>query len=96
MVIDKELVEVIYQRNDDDYTILKAIEELNELATELTKSLTKPHRVDPKDITSEISDVMLRLELLKKLYNTQDISDSLKSKQDKWRRWVKENKYKNI
>lgn len=51
----------LLKNNTDQYNILKCIEELNELSTILTQSLTKPNKIDDKDIVKEIGDVKIRL-----------------------------------
>ncbi len=53
---------------DEEFTILKAIEELNELAEALTKSLTKRSVKFPnQDIVDEMGDVWVRTYYLKEL-----------------------------
>lgn len=93
---DKELIEHLSKTNDNNYTISKTIEELNELATVLGQYVNKPHKRDLylKNISKEIADVHIRLKLLKKHFkNYNEIKDALRTKLDTYKEYVKLNKY---
>lgn len=70
----------ILNKNTDNYNNLKAIEELNELATILTQKLTKPLKVKNQDIIDEIGDVKIRLWYLENKYGKEKVQKRMINK----------------
>tara|TARA_R110002051_G_scaffold297750_1_gene364266 strand:- start:287 stop:604 length:318 start_codon:yes stop_codon:yes gene_type:complete len=68
--------------------ILKCIEELNELASVLTKQYNKPHKDHHDHIIEEIGDVIYRIDNLYNYYNKDEVQkriDYKKAKKNKKR-----------
>lgn len=91
----KDIITRVVENNDNQYTILKVIEELNELSTILTQYLTKPNLVDKNDIISEIGDVYVRLETVKMLFGEDKIYDRISYKLNKLKEYLDGGKYSN-
>lgn len=72
----EEAVNVLFESKPLDKTLLKAIEELNELSLALIQFLNKPETVTLEDITEEIVDVEMNLHLLKKHF---PVSEEMRS-----------------
>ena len=66
----------------NNHTILKCIEELNELATVLMQQHNKPSKDMASKIQDEIADVRFRLGQLEKYYDKQTIDDRINRKWD--------------
>ena len=62
----KQAIDTLFKKKPIEKTVLKAVEELNELSLVLVQLLTKPETVTVEDITEEIADVEQNLYLLKK------------------------------
>ena len=92
---DKLLTELV-QKNGFNYNLHKAAEELQELALVLTQKLTKPDKVDDQEIIDEIGDVEIRLNMLKKIYNPEQINNRITYKLGKYKEWNDSERYKNI
>lgn len=63
-----EVIDILVERNGFEYNLSKASEEFQELALVLTQKLNKPSKVKDVEITDEIGDAIIRLEILKKMY----------------------------
>jgi len=91
---DKELIKYLVDNNDYKYNLLKASEELQELALVLTQMALKKEKVDEQEVIDEIGDVKIRLKIISKLFNKQKIKERIKFKLDKFRSYIQEGKYK--
>lgn len=71
----------LFKRQTSEYNEMKAIEELQELSTVLTQSITrgKPDKYREK-IQDEIADVKVRLIFLEKTYGEKEITKKVKLK----------------
>ena len=98
MLTDKqiELIKVISDRNDPNYTTLKTVEELNELSLVLMQKFLKGDKVNDQEIIDEIGDVLIRMEFIKLKYNKEDILKRINKKLTNYEEWIKLDKYKNI
>ncbi len=66
-----------------DFVLLKAAEELNELSAELIQKVLHPtHETDDK-IIDELGDVFIRLGILTKFYNMDQINNRIDLKMKK-------------
>lgn len=103
--IAEDLAVHIVETNDKTYTITKAIEELNELATVLGQYVNKKGTMkepDVSEISDEIGDVMIRIGFLLHpatgIFDTEDHAENLvtarmREKMGKYFKFVKEDKY---
>lgn len=83
--------------NDEDYTLRKTIEELQELSLILTQRLNKSKELVPdKDIIEEIGDVQIRLKVLKKMFPSKLIKKRINFKLTKFYNYIVDKTYKNI
>ena len=83
--------------NDEDYTLRKTIEELQELSLILTQRLNKSKELVPdKDIIEEIGDVQIRLKVLKKMFPSKLIKKRINFKLTKFYNYIVDQTYKNI
>ena len=91
---NKELIKYLVENNDYKYNLLKTVEELNELSTILLQYVNKDNKIDKQKIIEEIGDSIIRIMVLKKLFNKKKINSRIKFKLDKFRSYIKEDKYK--
>jgi len=83
--------------NEENYTIRKTIEELQELSLILTQRLNKSKELVPdKDIIEEIGDVKIRLEVLERMFPSKLIKKRINFKLKKFYKYIVEKTYKNI
>ena len=90
---DKELIKYLVENNDYKYNLLKTAEELNELSTILLQYVNKDNKIDKQKIIEEIGDSIIRIKVLKKLFNKKKINSRIKFKLNKLKSYIKENKY---
>ena len=90
---DKELIKYLVDNNDYKYNLLKASEELQELALVLTQMALKEERIDKQEVIDEIGDVKIRLKVLDYLFSKKDVKKRIKYKTDKLKLYIKQNKY---
>jgi hypothetical protein len=91
---NKKLIKYLLETNDPKYNLLKASEELQELALVLTQMALKKEKVDEQEVIDEIGDVKIRLKIISKLFNKQKVKERIKFKLDKFRSYIQEDKYK--
>jgi NTP pyrophosphatase (non-canonical NTP hydrolase) len=90
------IIDILVKNNGFEYNLSKASEELQELSLVLTQKLNKPHRVDNQEIIDEIGDVIIRIEILKKIYDIDKINERVAYKLSKFASYVDNKKYKKI
>lgn len=90
------LIKNLINYNSKEYNLHKASEELQELALVLNQKLLKPNKVDDQEIIDEIGDVIIRLEVLKQMYNPDKITERVRFKCEKFEKYIKEGKYKTV
>ena len=90
---DKELIKYLVENNDYKYNLLKTAEELNELSTILLQYVNKDNKIDKQKIIEEIGDSIIRIEVLKKLFNKKKINLRINFKLKKLKSYIKNNKY---
>jgi len=91
---NKKLIKYLVKNNDYKYNLLKTAEELNELSTILLQYVNKDNKVDKQKIIEEIGDSIIRIKVLKKLFNRKKVKERIKFKLNKFRSYIKEGKYK--
>lgn len=90
---DKKLIKYLVKNNDYKYNLLKTAEELNELSTILLQYVNKDNKIDKQKIIEEIGDSIIRIMVLKKLFNKKKINSRINFKLNKLKSYIKENKY---
>jgi hypothetical protein len=90
---NKELIKYLVDNNDYKYNLLKAAEELQELALVLTQMALKEEKVDKQEVIDEIGDVQIRLKVLKHLFSKSKIKKRVQYKLDKLKSYIADNKY---
>lgn len=93
-------IDIILVNNTKEYNTLKFIEELNELSTELVKSLTKEDGEGLHNkIIEEVGDVMIRTDVFLRSLNKKDLKQVIKrieTKSEKLAEYAKTKRYKNV
>jgi len=90
---DKELIQYLVDNNDYKYNLLKTAEELNELSTILLQYVNKDNKIDKQKIIEEIGDSIIRIKVLKKLFNKKKINSRINFKLKKFKSYIKNKKY---
>jgi len=91
---DLDVIQHLSKSNDYKYNLLKASEELQELALVLTQKALKEEKVDIQEIIDEIGDVKIRIAVLDNLFDQKKIDKRIKFKLKKFNKYLKEGKYK--
>jgi NTP pyrophosphatase (non-canonical NTP hydrolase) len=93
------IIDRVSQTNDPNYSISKLIEELNELAAELSKYLNKKHAKDMslQPIIEELGDVELRIQIVQRHLGITgpQIMDRMNYKAAKLEKYMNSGEYKN-
>jgi hypothetical protein len=90
----KETIDKLMENNTYEYNILKASEELQELALVLIQHILKPKKVKMEEITDEIGDVKIRMKVLECLFNKDIVDKRVEYKLGKFNEYLGEGKYK--
>ena len=93
---NKEVINHLTETNDYTYNLLKASEELSELSLVLLQLVNKPNKVDVQEVIDEIGDVKIRMKILSKLFNKEEIKKRYNFKLRKFNSYIEEGKYKGI
>jgi hypothetical protein len=97
MEITREgIITRLSKSNSYEYNLHKASEELQELSLVLTQKLTKPAKVFDQEIIDEIGDVQIRLDILKKIFDSDKIDKRIAYKLKKFQEFADSGKYKQI
>jgi hypothetical protein len=91
---NKEVINHLTETNDYTYNLLKASEELSELSLVLLQLVNKPNKVDVQEVIDEIGDVKIRMKILSKLFNKEEIKKRYNFKLRKFNSYIEEGKYK--
>lgn len=91
---NKEIINHLIKTNDYKYNLLKAGEELQELALVLTQMALKEYKVDKQEVIDEIGDVKIRMKVLSKLFDKKAIKKRYDFKLRKFESYIQEGKYK--
>lgn len=91
-----EIIDIIFRNNGQVYNMHKASEELQELALVLNQKLLKPKKVDDQEIIDEIGDVLIRMEILKKIYPMDKILARIDKKLSKFKEYNDHKTYSKI
>lgn len=95
-----EIVSYMAAHNDPTYNRIKLAEELAELSEVVLKSVNKKgteKEPDKQSIIDELGDVLIRVNVLIGALDAYDaVEERMRIKFDKFRKAIKEKKYKNI
>lgn len=83
-------------KNDRNYNLAKAAEELQELALAITQQLNKPEKDLSQEIIDEIGDVKIRMQVLELLFPTDQIEKRVQHKIAKFTEYIKKDKFNHI
>ena len=90
---NKDVIQYLALNNDKNYNLLKCTEELSELQTILLQNINKEKDVNIQDIIDEIGDCVIRLDVLKLIYDKTLIKERVGYKLNKFRTYIKKGKY---
>lgn len=91
-----EIIDYLHQKNGERYNLHKASEECQELGLVLNQYLLKPGKVNVQEIIDEIGDVMIRLEILKKMFSNEAIQLRIEKKLSKYKEYIDDERYNQI
>lgn len=91
-----EIIDKLVLENGEQYNMLKASEECQELGLVLIQMTLKPKKVDVQEIIDEIGDVAIRLEILKKMFPIDKIQKRVDFKLSKFKEYQDHKLYKQI
>lgn len=94
--INSNLIKKIVKRNNYNYNLIKASEELTELSLALQQHLTKKHSNSKTNIIEEIGDVKIRIKMLEEIFDKDKIKRRVQFKLNKYKQYLEQNKYRNI
>jgi NTP pyrophosphatase (non-canonical NTP hydrolase) len=84
------------KNNSKKYNLLKAAEELQELALVLTQKVLKPEKTTDQMVTDEIGDVIIRVQLLQRIFDPVAVRKRFTDKMEQYRVYINEECFKNI
>ena len=93
---NKQIIEHLVKTNDPKFNLLKAAEELQELSLSLTQKLTKEDKFDDQKIIDEIGDVIIRMRILRKMFDRDKIKSRINYKFGKFQSYINNKSYKQI
>jgi NTP pyrophosphatase (non-canonical NTP hydrolase) len=93
---NEEIIQYLFENNGEQYNLHKASEECQELGLVLNQYILKPTKVDKQEIIDEIGDVMIRLEILKKMFSIEDINKRVDYKLSKYQEYIDHKSYSKI
>lgn len=92
----EQIIQHLFEKNGKQYNLHKASEECQELGLVLNQYLLKPNKVDEQEIIDEIGDVIIRLEVLKKMFPQDKIDERVAYKLSKYQEYIDHEKYDKI
>lgn len=92
----QKVIDHLIKENGEQYNMLKASEEMQELGLVLVQKVLKPTKVDDQEIIDEIGDVFIRMEILKRMYPAQDIQKRINHKLAKFKEYIDHKLYSQI
>lgn len=95
-MIDEKIINTLVEKNGYKYNLHKASEECQELGLVLNQKLLKLTKVDDQEIIDEIGDVMIRLEILKKMFPIDKIEERIALKLSKFQTYLDHELYNQI
>ena len=98
MITEKQqkIIKHLLDNNGEKYNLHKASEECQELGLVLTQYLLKPTKVDKQEIIDEIGDVIIRVEILKQMFDLDKIQKRIDYKLNKFKEYIDHKSYNQI
>ena len=90
---DIQVINYLVQNNDYKYNLLKASEELQELALVLTQMALKKDKVDKQEVIDEIGDVKIRLRIIEHFFSRKRVKKRIDDKLTKFKSYIENNQY---
>jgi hypothetical protein len=90
---DTQVINHLVKTNDYKYNLLKASEELQELALVLTQLALKPNKVKSQEIIDEIGDVKIRMRVIENLFSRKRVAKRIQFKLGKFKVYIANNEY---
>ncbi len=96
-LIQDPIVEHLTKKNGETYNFHKAAEECQELGLVLNQKLLHgKNKVDDQEIIDEIGDVIIRVEILKRLFPLNKIQERVDFKLAKFKGYIDRKQYSKI
>lgn len=92
----EEIYDILHERNGYQYNLLKASEECQELGLALTQKILKYTKTSDQAIIDEIGDVIIRVEILKRIFPIDLIEKRIDKKLSKFETYMDHELYKEI
>lgn len=92
----EKIIQYLFEKNGEKYNLHKASEECQELGLVLNQYLLKPGKVDQQEIIDEIGDVIIRLEILKRMFPMDKIQERINYKLGKYQEYIDHERYEHI
>ena len=93
---NEKIINSLVNTNEKRYNMEKAVEELLELAEVLMKKVLKaggPKEPSDQEVIDEIGDVMIRVEVLARIFDEDKVYDRVEFKLSKFAQYMEEGKY---
>lgn len=94
--VNQDIIKILHEMNGEKYNMHKASEECQELGLVLNQKLLKPHKVDDQEIIDEIGDVIIRVEILKRMYDIDKIQTRINKKLADYKKYLDHKTYNQI
>lgn len=91
-----QIINHLVENNGEQYNLHKASEEMQELGLVLNQYLLKPKKVKQQEIIDEIGDVIIRLEVLKRMFPIDKIEARVEEKLSKYQEYIDHKSYSTI
>lgn len=92
----EKIINELVEKNTESGNLHKAVEELSELTTALAQYIVKDKNREARkqDVIDEIGDVEIRLNILKKMFNEEEVDKRVSFKLNKLKSYLDKGKYK--
>ncbi len=94
--VKKQVLKHLLENNGTKYNMHKASEEFQELALVLNQKILKPTKVKDQEIIDEIGDCILRLKILKEMFDKKLIKERVDYKLGKYKEYIDTKAYSKI
>lgn len=95
-ILQDPIIEHLFNANGEKYNLHKASEECQELGLVLNQYLLKPKKIDQQEIIDEIGDVLIRVEILKRMFPLEDIQARVDLKLSKFKSYIDHEEYNKM
>lgn len=92
----EKIITHLIKQNGDQYNMLKTSEECQELSLVLMQKVLKKIKIPDQAVIDEIGDVIIRLEIIKKMYPEDLIQKRIDYKLSKFKEYQDHKLYKQI